>query len=131
MRFLPIVVLAGCSFVSAAADDAPPLSAAQYTRAESLYWKVMARCCIRKPGALKIHQQIERAVAEGKTDEKILGDFTRRFGGGPVQLDDSSTADSEGSVSQVVEWSALPAVGIALCCGVILRRRLSGRRLPG
>ena len=52
----------------ARAADPPPLTAGQYTRAENLYWQVMARCCLRKPGALQVHQDIEAMVAKGRSE---------------------------------------------------------------
>jgi hypothetical protein len=127
-RLLLAIVLALCTSCISVADEAPHLTAAQYIRAESVYWKVMARCCIRKPGALKIHLQIERSVAEGKTDEAILEDFSRRFGGGPVQFDNPPGDDARDSVSQSAAWGLVPGVGLTLLVGYwgVRRRRRSG-----
>jgi len=61
------------------------LSAQQYTRADDIYRKVLAQCCLRKSGALKIHAEIEQRIAAGETDETILVDLSHRLGGGPVQ----------------------------------------------
>jgi hypothetical protein len=129
-RFLLPLLLALCL---SAADEPPHLTAAQYTRAESVYWKVMARCCIRKPGALKIHLQIERAVAEGKTDQAIIADFTRRFGGGPVQFDNPDNPSDGGwrdSVYRSAEWAVLPGIGLTLWgFQTLVRKRWTARRL--
>ena len=64
------------------------LSAQQYTRADDIYRKVLAQCCLRKSGALKIHAELEQRIAAGETDETILVDLSRRLGGGPVQTDE-------------------------------------------
>ncbi len=90
-----IVLLAFATIDAEAAAAQPHLSAAQYRRAEDLYWKVMAHCCIRKPGALKIHQQIEMEVADGWQDREILADFSRRFGG-PVNLEQAPSESGGG-----------------------------------
>lgn len=100
-------------------NPSPKLTAEQYTRADDLYWKVMARCCIRKPGAAKIHQQIERQVFEGKSDAAILADFSARYGGGPVNLDHAAR-DSD------ADWMlAIPlASGSILAAAWVIRRRM-------
>jgi hypothetical protein len=67
MRTIVLLLLAGlCGGIRAA--DPPPLTAGQYTRAENLYWQVMARCCLRKPDALQVHQDIEAMVAKGRSE---------------------------------------------------------------
>ena len=106
-------------------DKVPPqLSASQYRRAEDLYWKVMARCCIRKPGALKIHQQIEGQVAAGQSDEAILADFSKRFGGGPVNLDRIPRESTDLNSN----WLLAPPAGIGLLALLLYASRKAQSR---
>jgi hypothetical protein len=114
-RIVLLLVFAFAQLLRATGDVPPKLTAEQYTHAEDLYWKVMARCCIRKPGAAGIHQQIERQVAEGRSDSAILADFARRYGGGPVNLDRQPAPGTGG-------WMILPALGAALVAtGVLVK----------
>ena len=114
-----IVVLTAASVAVPNAGAAPRLSAAQYNRAEDLYRKVMARCCVRKPGAAKIHQQIEREVAEGWSDRNIVADFARRFGG-PVNLEQ---APSESGGGKSRGWLIVPTLCAAMVAGWAIARR--------
>jgi cytochrome c-type biogenesis protein CcmH/NrfF len=93
------------------------LTAEQYTHAEDLYWKVMQRCCIRKPGSAKIHHEIEKMVLDGRPDQAILADFSRRYGG-QVNLD-RVPVDSPKSGS---DWMLVPAAGAAAVLGFLMFR---------
>jgi len=92
-----------------------PLTAEQYTHAEDLYWKVMQRCCIRKPGSAKIHLEIEKMVYDGRSDKDILADFSRRYGG-KVNLDRVPVARPN------ADWMLLPAAVTAALFGLLLLR---------
>jgi hypothetical protein len=120
-RLFFVLALAAAPVATGAEDDSVRLTAEQYTRAEELYWKVIARCCIRKPGALKIHRQIERDVARGDSDGAILADFYRRFGGGQLHLEDTPPEQPN--------RIAAPLAGVAIMGGWLLWRRV-GRKVP-
>lgn len=93
------------------------LTAEQYTHAEDLYWKVMQRCCIRKPGSAKIHHEIEKMVFEGRSDKDILADFSSRYGG-QVNLDRVPVDSGRPGA----DWMLLPAAGAAAVFGLLVFR---------
>jgi protein SCO1/2 len=112
--------LAGSPAPVQAGEPSKPLSAAQYMRAEQIYWQVMARCCIRKPGALQVHREIERRVAGGQSDQAILAEFARGFGRQPIRFDQAQQP-AEGRVWIIA--SAGSAILMAGCWFLTRRRR--------
>lgn len=118
VRTIVLLFLAGLCFGIRAAGP-PPLTAEQYTRAENLYWKVTARCCLRKPGALKVHQDIEAMVAKGQSDREILAVLASRLGGLQQVLPDVPPQRESG-------WGFVAVGGVVLLVAGIL---IGGRRM--
>ncbi|MDE3194926.1 MAG: hypothetical protein KGN84_01175 [Acidobacteriota bacterium] len=81
-----------CLLLSAAARaDEHALTAEQYTRADRLYGRAVAQCCLRKAAAVKLHKEIEQRVANGEGDTTILRDLRSRYGGPAIRFDEEDT----------------------------------------
>ncbi|MGA2712331.1 MAG: hypothetical protein ABSG41_04425 [Bryobacteraceae bacterium] len=107
-RALIVIVLAA-SPGSICAGQTKPLSTAQARRVDMLYGSVIAHCCIRKPAALKIREEIRRRVTDGQSDQMILAVFAQRFGGQPLLLDNPRLA--------AMDWIIFPVLGFVLWAG--------------
>jgi hypothetical protein len=104
-------------------DEIRPLSAADYLRAERIYPRVMAACCLRKPGALKLRQEIDVRIANGEPDRAILTDLSRRFGGQAARFDEAQDNTS---------WFLTPLIVTAAAAALVefSRRARNIRRNP-
>jgi hypothetical protein len=122
VRTMVLLFLAGL-YCGIRAAEPPALTAEQYTRAENLYWKVTARCCLRKPGALKVHQDIEAMIAKGRSDREILAVLASRLGGLRQVLPDDPPPKE-------ARWGFAAAGGVVLLiAGIVIRCRRFGAAL--
>ena len=114
---LVLLILSAAGLLAAATR----LSAQQYRRAEDIYQKVIAQCCVRKSGALKLHTEIEQRIAAGETDETVLVDLSRRLGGGPRQFDEEPSA-----LVPLVAIAGIAGLALATCFLTRWNRSVSG-----